>query len=205
MIRALAGSVVAALVIGGTALAEDGPLPDLFDVTGVNSNDVLNVRSAPDADAEVIGSLDHDARDIEIVAVEDGWGRVNQGERSGWAAMRFLTRKEATWQAGGVPSTLTCFGTEPFWSLGFKGDGVTWSTPDEMLEVSDVAVLGGEIAGDIRRGLSGAGEGVTVHAVITPGACSDGMSDRGFGLTATVILDEGEGPRLLHGCCSIAP
>lgn len=78
MIRALAGSVVAALVIGGTALAEDGPLPDLFDVTGVNSNDVLNVRSAPDADAEVIGSLDHDARDIEIVAVEDGWGRVNQ-------------------------------------------------------------------------------------------------------------------------------
>lgn len=201
MIRALAGIVVFAVAIGGAARAEDGPSPDLFDVTG----DVLDVRSAPDAGADVIGSLEPDARGIEITATEDGWGRVNMGERSGWAEMRFLARRDGTWRTGGVPSALACFGTEPFWSLGRDDAGMAWSTPDGTRALDDVAVLGGEIPGDIRRGFYASGEGVTVHAVMSPGACSDGMSDRAFGLNAAVILDDGARPRLLHGCCSIAP
>lgn len=197
--------IVFALAVGGTALAEDGPVPDLFDVTGVAANDALNVRSAPDADSEIIGGLDPDATGVEITAIQGGWGLVNQGERSGWTAMRFLARQGGTWTAGAVPPTLVCFGTEPFWSLGYEDDDMVWSSPDETKWMETAEALGGAIPGDVRRGLVAAGDGTDIHAIIAPGACSDGMSDRAFGLTAAIILDDGAGPRLLHGCCSIAP
>ena len=37
-----------------------------------------------------------------------------------------------------------------------------------------------------------------------PQICSDGMSDRLFGLSATLVI-HGDQPRMLSGCCSIAP
>ena len=37
-----------------------------------------------------------------------------------------------------------------------------------------------------------------------PQICSDGMSDRLFGLAATLVL-HGDQPRLLSGCCTIQP
>ncbi len=205
MMRAFAGVVAAGLALCGAARAADGPLPDLFDVTGVAADDALNVRSEPGARAGIVGTLEPDARGVEITATEDGWGRVNKGEGSGWVAMRFLARQDGTWRAGEVPPTLSCFGTEPFWTLGMEDGGMSWSTPDGAWALGEATVLGGEIPGDIRRGLKAAGDGVAVHAFMAPGACSDGMSDRAFGLNAAVILDDGAGPRLLHGCCSIAP
>ena len=202
-----ARAAICALACGlcGAANAENRPLPDLFDVTGVAAADALNVRSAPDAQAEIIGALDPDTTDVEITAIQDGWGRINQGERSGWAAMRFLARQDDTWIADEIPPALVCFGTEPFWSLGFEDNDMVWSGLDETTWMETAEALGGEIPGDVRRGLVAAGDGIQVHAAVSPGACSDGMSDRAFGLRAAVILDEGAGPRLLHGCCSIAP
>jgi len=189
----------------GGASAENRPLPDLFDITGVAPADTLNVRSAPDARAEIIGELGPEATDVEVTAIQGGWGRVNQGERSGWTAMRFLSRQDETWIAGAIPPALTCFGTEPFWSLGFEGQDLVWSDLDVTTGMAAAEALGGAIPGDVRRGLVAAGDRIEIHAAISPGTCSDGMSDRAFGLTAAIIVDEGGGPRLLHGCCSIAP
>lgn len=42
-------------------------------------------------------------------------------------------------------------------------------------------------------------------AVMVPMACSDGMSDRSYGLDVTVILEGRGEPQMLTGCCSIAP
>ncbi|MGY9048919.1 hypothetical protein P775_07370 [Puniceibacterium antarcticum] len=42
-------------------------------------------------------------------------------------------------------------------------------------------------------------------AVIVPMACSDGMSDRNYGLDVTQILDGGDARQMLTGFCSIAP
>ncbi|MEO1155590.1 MAG: SH3 domain-containing protein, partial [Pseudomonadota bacterium] len=41
--------------------------PALFDVTGVASDDVLNIRSAPSATAEIIGTLAHNETGVEVV------------------------------------------------------------------------------------------------------------------------------------------
>ena len=45
-------------------------------------------------------------------------------------------------------------------------------------------------------------EGLT--ASVVPQICSDGMSDRLYGLRASVILT-GDQPRLLQGCCTVQP
>ena len=61
-------------------------------MTGVAANDLLNIRAAPSANAEIIGTLSPRARHIEVVGYDDTgrWAQINTGEISGWAALRFL-------------------------------------------------------------------------------------------------------------------
>ena len=40
-------------------------------------------------------------------------------------------------------------------------------------------------------------------ALIARAACSDGMSDRAYGLSATVILGAAPDARQMSGCCSL--
>ena len=63
------------------ALAE--VYPALHDVTGVASDDVLNIRESPDAGSAIVGSLAPDATGVEVVAVTGGWAVVNTSEASG--------------------------------------------------------------------------------------------------------------------------
>jgi uncharacterized membrane protein len=61
------------------------------------------------------------------------------------------------------------------------------------------------VPGDARRAVL-AGDGPErLTAFVAPGECSDGMSDRAFGLTAAVLHEQEADVRLLTGCCSIAP
>ena len=73
----------------------------------------------------IVGTLTHDARNVEVVRPTDDqrWGLVNHGEGTAWASLRFLRRQPGHW-AGAVPPLARCFGTEPFWSLRFEGDAV---------------------------------------------------------------------------------
>lgn len=184
-------------------------LPALFDVAGVAENDVLNVREAPEAAAESIGELASDQRDIEVVAAsQDGaWGRINLRERSGWVAMRYLKRQERT--EDGVPDTLSCSGTEPFWSLsaGVKNPSFSLVGEEELsfkalppLHPMNMPEPNWILRGEDESGAS------TLTAIIRPLSCSDGMSDRAYGLDATLVIDQGgEDARAFTGCCSLAP
>lgn len=183
-------------------------LPTLFDVTGVAADDVLNIRAAPDANAAIVGTLAPDARDIEVVGHDDTgqWAQVNAGERSGWAALRFLAYQVDVWPPEGLPPSLHCIGTEPFWSFR-PGDGaILFSTP-EMQESSlrIDAVMSTGVFREPRRSVIARGQELGMTAVIVPMACSDGMSDRAYGLDVTAILEDQGDRRLLTGCCSIAP
>ena len=183
-------------------------LPTLFDVAGVEASDVLNIRAAPSADAEIIGALAHDARGIEVVAHDrtGRWGRVNTDERSGWVALRYLAYRTDVWQEGSLPPSLHCLGTEPFWALDIAEKAVTFSTPgpsEQRLKLE--SVLGTGVFRHPHRALIATAPARRLTAVIAPAACSDGMSDRAYGLRASLVL-EGEGaPELLTGCCSVSP
>lgn len=74
-------------------------------------------------------------------------------------------------------------GTEPFWGGQVSGTTVTYSTPDDA---DGVSIPVTRFAG--RGGVSWAGthEGGRFALAVTPGDCSDGMSDRRFPFVATL-------------------
>ena len=184
------------MALAGPAVAD--PYPALFDVTGVAADDMLNIRAEPDAGSDRIGALDPDATGVEVIREQTGWGRVNVGEGAGWVSMRYLVA-----QPGGdyaLTQRLDCFGTEPFWSLDIlQGQSATLSTPDGQTALP--AGLLQTARGRTDRFIVGLGADHV--AVIGRMACSDGMSDREFGLEIGLIGASGE--LTLHaGCCALS-
>lgn len=192
-------------------LAAAQPFPALYDVTGVDSDDVLNVRGDSGPGAPVTGELAHDAKRVEVTGLDISgrWGRINQGENAGWVAMRFLARVEGpVWHAGQSP--LYCFGTEPFWSL-------TIDPAAKQIVFRDID--SGPVAFPMTQLLTAAdgfpaelharsGTGLLRWASLRAKLCSDGMSDRLYGITASVALSRaGYDPLVssgtLSGCCSL--
>ncbi|SIS54451.1 SH3 domain-containing protein [Roseivivax lentus] len=175
-------------------------LPALYDVTGVASDDVLNVREGPAASAAQIGALGPAATDIEVTAIENGWGRVNTDERSGWASLSFLARQGGQW-ADGLPAPRTCFGTEPFWSLDLAADVFDFQLFDKGLVSGPITLRTRASGRPDRYAFAGEAGGDRAILVMGRAECSDGMSDRLYGLTADFLL----GDTLYSGCCSVAP
>lgn len=95
--------------------------------------------------------------------------------------------------AVGPDETITLVGTEPFWSLTVEGDSATWTTPENQ-PGTQIAVT--RFSGNGGLGLSGTLDGKSLTATLTPGTCSDGMSDRAFPFVATIAL----GGETLKGC-----
>jgi uncharacterized membrane protein len=88
-------------------------------------------------------------------------------------------------------------GTEPFWSIDIAPDGEGFAaryTSPENLNGSQFAVS--RFAGNNGIGFNGSLNGQDVQIALTPGQCSDGMSDRAYPYTATVAF----GDAVLYGC-----
>lgn len=200
--HALAIAALACLLSGPALATQEYILPTLFDVSGVGAGDRLNIRAEPDARARIVGTLAPDATGIEVVEEARGWGRVNVGEATGWVSMRYLSYRTDVWQPGAVPDGFRCLGTEPFWTVEVDraGGQVRFSQPDGAESRALAAILDSGVFRDPSRAVLA--EDLTL--VATPALCSDGMSDRLFGLRATLILRDGQ-PRMLSGCCLIQP
>jgi uncharacterized membrane protein len=86
----------------------------------------------------------------------------------------------------GSGETVHFTGTEPFWGGEVSGETLTYETPDNQVGRM-VAVS--RFAG--RNGLSFSGEldDMPFVLAVTPGQCSDGMSDRSYPFTATLQVD----------------
>lgn len=193
-----------------TSAAAKSPtyLPNLFDVTVVEAWDSLNIREKPDGQAKVIATLPATATGVELVGRDPTgkWGKVNSGEQTGWVALRFLKQQDGVWQQAAVPQSLSCAGTEPFWSLKASKSGMTFAEPGQPERpLSLRKVLDRGIAGEPSRGLIAGDDKGRFTAFIRPAQCSDGMSDRGYALAVSVIIDgQAIASRMLTGCCSIA-
>ena len=98
-----------------------------------------------------------------------------------------------TFDAVTPEDAVTLTGTEPFWTLAIAaGEGV-WTTPDNQ-PGTRFAVK--RFAGNNGLGFSGELDGKPLTATLTPGECSDGMSDRRFPFVATIAL----GGETFEGC-----
>jgi len=101
---------------------------------------------------------------------------------------------------GIVPDAeISLIGTEPFWGIdiapGPKSSGylAVYASPENVDGQSFTLV---RFAGNNGLGFSGELDGRPVQIAITPGDCSDAMSDRTYPYTATVKL----GDITLRGC-----
>ena len=213
MIRAFVILVLTALPAAATV---DG-WPALYDVTNVGADDALNIRNAPDAGSEIIGTLAHDATEIEVIRPNDDltWGLVNTGERSGWVSLSYMSRAAPYWD-GQFPELRRCFGTEPFWTLEFD-------QPETTLKMLGAEPRNGLISSMYssrsrrdRFALGGAffpteSGPADVQLSIRIESCKDGMSDREYGIAVDMLLTSPDASvdrdaiGLYSGCCSIQP
>ncbi len=195
-------TILVAFFIATAATAQD--FPAMHRVTSVAANDVLNIRREPTAQAAIIGSFGRTQTHIEVIGLSEDrrWGMVRTQEGVGWSFMRYLQRERAdSWRDGQQP--LICYGTEPFWNLNLF-------LPSNRVEFEDLATGGFEMRNNapnlnfthhpatLAMSFTGARQG---FATIRQGVCSDGMSDRLFGLEVQIYWrDRPEG---LSGCCML--
>ncbi len=193
------------MCFAGPVLASQDRWPALYDVTGVASNDTLNVRSGPSGDAQVIGTLPADARNIEVVQPNDrgSWGRINLGEASGWVSLRYMARQPGQ-VPGMIPATIQCFGTEPFWGLDLR-NGAVFEDPETMarsFEVTGARMSANRLD---RWAITGTNGTANMVATISAQMCSDGMSDRAYGLTIDLVITRPDATQVYSGCCTLQP
>lgn len=101
--------------------------------------------------------------------------------------------KGRTFNAVRSDEVATLTGTEPFWTLKIEGGEGVWTTPDNQ-PGTRFAVK--RFPGNGGLGFTGTLDGKSLAATLTPGKCSDGMSDRSFPFVATIAL----GGETLEGC-----
>jgi uncharacterized membrane protein len=164
-----------------------------YEVTGVAADDVLNIRKSPSAKSDKVGEYSPRDSGIYIVRREGNWALVGRGEAEkpdGWVNTRYLKETVA---AKRVILPLICFGTEPFWSIGFESETQALysdpETPEASYAMNEVSRTGRDAA--IRFGGKG-------RAAISAASCNDGMSDNRFAYSVRVTMPGG---RALEGCC----
>ncbi|MCC5995096.1 MAG: hypothetical protein JJU18_01835 [Oceanicaulis sp.] len=193
----IAAAGLAAALLSGAGLAAQ----EYYAVSGVDPDDLLNVRTGPSASAPIISAMEHDASPVEIVRVENGWGMFPAGEVSGWVSMDYLTPIDQPMiGATAVPEGLWCVGTEPFWVVTVNTSGVIVS--HQNWDRDQAYGL------DLDQSAADAGRVSTLSledgsAVITPERCSDGMSDAEFGWSGHFVLGGRQVPTVLQGCCAL--
>ncbi|WP_338549562.1 SH3 domain-containing protein [Roseovarius phycicola] len=196
-------SILFALSFASAAWSE--ALPAYYDVTNVAPDDVLNIREAPGTAASIIGKLGHEDTNIEVVSFDKAgeWGQVNIGEMSGWVSLKFLTRQPGQIDDE-LPTPLVCTGTEPFWTLEIAGgETAQLSRPGET--AVDVKMLEPVTASNRtdRYAIFGQGGDRVYTFIFHRDACSDGMSDRAYGMSVDLFLTEDKGVSYVTGCCNL--
>lgn len=92
-----------------------------------------------------------------------------------------------------VDETVHFTGTEPFWGGTVSGKTLTYSTPEN---IDGTTIVVERFAGRGGVSYSGVLNGAELHMAVTPGECSDGMSDRTYPFVVTLDI----GGSLREGC-----
>ena len=187
------------------SLADWQLFPAFYDVTGVASDDVLNVRAGIGASHPILETLAYNERYVEIVSLsEDGrWGLIGYPGGSGWASMKYLARQSGQ-DRPDLPRPMSCGGNEPFWGLYFSQRGNDFALPGEpphILPTTWEGIPDGMLP--VAYGIRMARGSDVINAVVTRSACSDGMSEMEYGFEINAILSGSLGNRMLTGCCSL--
>jgi uncharacterized membrane protein len=188
--------------------------PSLYRVVNVAGGDSLNIRAEPTASAEIIGVFAPDQTGIEVTGISpDGkWAQVNGDESSGWASLRFLAKEL---EFGWPPPSLTCFGAEPFWSASIihsrRGNSVVFQDMNaqaqefEFPRLKRSANTPGRYSEIAWPQQGGDASDYLFTSIFSAQSCSDGMSDRIYGISVDMLVPAHRDWQHYSGCCSILP
>lgn len=116
MFERLRYAMLAIAIMAPVSLSADADGPDFFRVTGVSSDDVLNIRSGPGVSHDRVGQIPPDGGGVRNLGCEGGlsfaqWSEASEAERAaaakrrwcqvefqgvtGWVAGRYLTEGNA--------------------------------------------------------------------------------------------------------------
>lgn len=107
------------------------------------------------------------------------------------------TAKRAPGQEGVPVAAWRAFGNEPFWSVRVEGETLVFSTPENQ---AGTVLQGRRVPSLVGVVMLGQEAGREFNLSISPGECSDGMSDNRYDHTATWIY----GGTTYHGCAEAA-
>lgn len=184
----------------------------VFSVTGVDADDYLNVRQAPDTQSPIVTLIPYDGVGIRRLDGEESvgtqtWWRIKWEGKQGWVNKRYLSSPDTT---DAQPSSdakddskmaLHCGGNEPFWGIKitkkqliyspFEGDIL--NLPIMFNKTSEnntsLAAVFAEKAGN------------SVMAVLQKvEACSDGMSDIDYPYSISAVINN---KNFYSGCCHV--
>ena len=93
----------------------------------------------------------------------------------------------------GADEAIRLTGTEPFWGGEVSGGTLTYTTPDNP---DGWTIRVDRFAGRNGVSFSGDMEGQSLTAAVSPGQCSDGMSDRTYPFNVTLKI----GGETRNGC-----
>ena len=185
-------------------LSQSSPyIPGLFKVVG---GDVLNVRKFPDAASEIVGAIASDTKTVEVVALSDDreWGLVNSDDISiGWVPLQALEQVALDPVATDFERDLTCFGSEPVWTLvSISKGGITLSYEGETVEYKrSFAPLLAQNRGFGRQVVVAGADDVEITGFLMPQQCRPLEGVYGFRFD---LLRRGKGaPVFLSGCCTL--
>ncbi len=188
--------------------------PQYFVVGDLPPGETLTIRSAPSADAEELGALEEGAGPLEVVAVartgQTDWAEIGYRGDQAYVALRFLDETTLpTVGASALPVGAVCSGTEPFWSIEFlsakqaRFDALSADAP-ETYDIGSIEIASGRFGWPAAMSL--ASEERTAELVANIGWCSDGMSNRDYPWTVSLIVTSRRpgGERIFfEGCCAI--
>jgi len=89
--------------------------------------------------------------------------------------------------AADFPATLQAIGTEPFWSVKVEGDVLVYTTPETMDAPRQLQATRSSDAEGLH--LAGGNGDAGFRLDVRREACSDGMSDREYPFSVSLLLD----------------
>lgn len=114
---------------------------------------------------------------------------ISEGEPAAASADGLTQAETATLAGVALDQPMRILGTEPFWAITTDDNDVLLERPDATAR--HFTPTGFHISGNQAELRS-----TTLSIVLTPGPCSDGMSDRRYPLNAEVRVDDA----VLKGC-----
>lgn len=183
---------------------DGGPLPAVFTVTGVSSNDRLWVRAAPQATAPRLGEFPNGAVVNVTGRASGSWVQVTFNAQIGYVNSKYLVRTGANGPqtSNGFPLGITCMGTEPFWTLTIAQDRTVEYT--SLIDGADTITSLTQTTPSVGGGYPFDFVAAPYSGTLNSQACSDGMSDNAYTMAIKLFNpgQNGSSP-YLYACCNV--